>query len=266
MNRIIRRKDRDPEKSDIAYHLGVQKSGLIDLSDVEKRYHPGNNNGGKEEKDAFTALSNINMALPLNTITVIKGPSGSGKTTLLSLIGCMARPTSGRIRFGGKEVTSLPERFLAGIRQAHFGFIFQNLNLIHDLNVLENTILPTIPTNQNPKRVKARAMEILESVKMVSKAHQKVRYLSGGEQQRVAIARALINEPQVIIADEPTAHLNTRLALEFLDIMAGLHAEGKTILIASHDPLLYDSEIIHQVVVLRDGRIVESTHRYHLIN
>jgi putative ABC transport system ATP-binding protein len=257
MRKVIRIKSQKRQRTEIDRDHGTQSSELIDLFNVEKRYDSGNKIGNNGDEDQFTALRGVSLTLSLNTITVIVGPSGSGKTTLLSLIGCMSRPTSGRIRLGGKEITSLPERFLAGIRRERFGFIFQNYNLIQGITVLENTMLPAVPTDRKPERVKTKALELLEKLKIASKAHLKVKYLSGGEQQRVAIARALINDPEIIIADEPTAHLNTHLALEFIDIIAELQAEGRTILIASHDPLLYKSDSVNRVLVMRDGQIVK---------
>jgi ABC-type multidrug transport system ATPase subunit len=128
--------------------------------------------------------------------------------------------------------------------------------LIHGISTLENIMLPAFPTRQKSKLIKQRAVELLEKLKILSKARERVEHLSGGELQRVAIARALINDPDFLIADEPTAHLNTDLAMKFLDIMDELRQEGKTIMIASHDPLLYESDSIDWVIELRDGRIV----------
>ncbi len=221
---------------------------MISLAHISKTF-----NAGKQNE--FTAVKGITLSIPLNTITVLKGPSGSGKTTLLSIIGCMARPTAGRITVQGREITSLPERFLTEIRRNTFGFIFQNFNLIKGVTVLENVMFPAFPAGARHRAVKERALGLLEKLKIASKAQQKVEQLSGGEQQRAAIARALINEPAVIIADEPTAHLDSELSMEFMNTMAGLYAEGKTILIASHDPLMAESESTHRVIELRDGQI-----------
>jgi putative ABC transport system ATP-binding protein len=168
----------------------------------------------------------------------------------------MARPTSGRISVNGQETTSLPEKFLAEIRRNTFGFVFQNYNLIKGITVLENTMLPAYPTGQKHREVKAKAMELLKKLKIDSKVDQKIELLSGGEQQRTAIARALMNEPSLIIADEPTAHLDTELSKEFLNIVAELQDEGKTILIASHDPLVFGAGIVDDVVEMRDGQII----------
>lgn len=257
MSKITRIKGQNRDGSEIDHDNRMQRGQLVELFNIEKWYNFTNRNGNKNRENEFAALRGVSITLPLNTITVIVGPSGSGKTTLLSLIGCMSRPTSGRIRLDGREITSLPERFLAKIRRDRFGFIFQNYNLIHGITVLENTMLPAIPTNRKSERIKTRALKLLEKLKISSKAYLKVQYLSGGEQQRVAIARALINNPKIIIADEPTAHLNTQLALEFLDIIAELQTEGKTILIASHDPLLHESDNVHQVIRMRDGQVVK---------
>lgn len=227
----------------------------IELTRITKRFH--SSGGGRNTKEnSFTALQDISLTIDLNQITLFKGPSGSGKTTLLSIIGCMARPTSGRIQLKGREITSLPERFLAEIRRKHFGFIFQNYNLIEGISVLESTMLPAYPANEAPGAVKERALRLLDQFNILPKKSRKVEYLSGGEKQRAAIARALINNPDVIIADEPTAHLNTELAVEFLDILAKLRAEGKTILIASHDPLIFNASVVHQCIGLRDGKLV----------
>ena len=225
---------------------------MIELFNIEKTFNSGRQN-------QFTAIKGVNLKIEFNKITVIKGPSGSGKTTLASIIGCMSRPTSGRIRIGDRETTSLPERFLAEIRSENFGFIFQKFNLINSISVLENIILPTYPMGIKHDRIKNRALDLLDKLEIGSKADQKVEYLSSGEQQRVAIARALINDPAIIIADEPTAHLDTDMAEKFIDIASQLLADKKTVLLTSHDPLVYESETVHRVIQLRDGRIVKET-------
>ena len=222
---------------------------MIELYNITKTF-----NQGKENQ--FTALKDISLTIDQNRITVLKGPSGSGKTTLASLVGCMSRPTSGRIKINGKETTSLPEKFLADIRRDNFGFIFQRFNLITGISVLENTLLPIYPMDLDTSLAKKKAIALLEKLNIDSKIHQEVENLSSGEQQRVAIARALINAPLFIIADEPTAHLDQKMAVKFIDILSKLQAEGKTLLIASHDPLLYDSEIVHKVIELKDGKLM----------
>jgi putative ABC transport system ATP-binding protein len=218
-------------------------------------------------------VDGVSLIIPDAKLTVLKGPSGSGKTTLLTLIGCMARPTSGRIHLHGLpagtlpqlqagdsvEITSLPERFLTAIRRRTFGFIFQQFNLVRGISVLENVMLPTYPTGEEPNRVEARAVQRLENLGLARHLRASVDRLSGGEAQRVAIARALINEPTVIIADEPTAHLDSRLSEDFMELMGQLKAAGKTLLITSHDPIVYGSHLADLVVEMRDGQIVAET-------
>ena len=226
---------------------------MIQLSDITKTFNAGKPN-------EFQALKEINLEVALNEVSVFIGPSGSGKTTLLSILGCMSRPTSGRIWLNGREITGLPERFGAEIRRETFGFIFQNYNLIKGITVLENTMLPAYPTGIPYRVIRQRAVALLEKLGIESKAREPVEHLSGGEQQRAAIARALVNGPPIVIADEPTAHLDSALARRLLDIFAGFKKEGKTILIACHDPLVFESPVVDRVVSMRDGRIVENDH------
>jgi putative ABC transport system ATP-binding protein len=221
---------------------------MIELLNVSKGFNLGLSN-------AFTALHDVSLRINSNGVTVLTGPSGSGKTTLLSLIGCMSRPTSGRIHFFDREITSLPERFLTEIRRKTFGFIFQKFNLISGITVLENIMLPAYPSGESHSSIKKRVLELLDLFNLTSKSQARVEWLSGGEAQRVTIARALVNNPSVIIADEPTAHLDTGLSKEFLDIMQRLKDNGKTVLMASHDPLVYESTVVDRVIRLRDGRM-----------
>lgn len=237
---------------------------MIQLLDIKKGFNLGKTN-------EFIAVDGVTLSLEPNRITVLKGPSGSGKTTLLSLIGCMARPTSGRIHLQGLsvagigftekgddsrlEVTSLPERFLTEIRRRTFGFIFQQFNLIKGITVLENVMLPSYPLGESYRTVKKRALELLDLFSLANRASARVEWLSGGEAQRVAIVRALINDPPVIIADEPTAHLDSKLSLEFMEIIARLKDRGKTAIIASHDPLVFEAPMVDRVIAVRDGRI-----------
>lgn len=219
---------------------------MISLQEVRKVYNQGQ---GSE----FVALRGVSLTIARGEAVAFTGPSGSGKTTLLSLVGCMARPTSGRILLDGREMTSLPERFLTEVRRQTFGFIFQQVHLIKGLTALENVMLPAYPSGLRHAVLKKRALALLEQCNLADRADARVEWFSGGEAQRTAIARALINEPAVVIADEPTAHLDTALSREFMAIMHRLKNEGKTLLIASHDPLAYGSEVIDRVVALRDG-------------
>ena len=221
---------------------------MIELVNIRKSFNTGKPN-------EFVAIHGVSLSIDSEKATVFRGPSGSGKTTLLSMIGCLARPTSGRIRLNGQEITSLPERFLTEIRQKTFGFMFQQFNLIKGVTALENVMLPACPSGEKHSSLKRRAMDLLETFKISQKALSNVEWLSGGEAQRVAICRALINNPSVIIADEPTANLDTKLSHEFMEIMGRLKGEGKMILIASHDPLVYELSLIDRIIDLRDGRI-----------
>ena len=221
----------------------------IELAGIGKVYHEG-------EPNAFTALSDIDLVIDNGRITVLQGPSGSGKTTLLTLAGCLARPTSGRVRLDGEVVSGLPERFTAELRRKRFGFVFQQFNLIAGLSVRDNVMLPAYPTGIGQRALVARADALLARLDLARRAHARVESLSGGEQQRVAIARALINDPPVFIADEPTANLDSTLSAAFLDVVAALRDEGRTVVLSSHDPRICASPLIDRVVRLADGRVV----------
>ncbi|MEW6002465.1 MAG: ABC transporter ATP-binding protein [Nitrospirota bacterium] len=210
----------------------------------------------KGKPDEVNAVVGVTVEIRRGDFVVFKGPSGSGKTTLLSLIGCMSRPTSGRIYVEDRDVTRLPERFLTDVRRKTFGFIFQQLNLIPGISVIENIMLPLYSTGTRISKLKVRADEIISSLDLSHRRDFEVRGLSGGEQQRVAIARALINSPDVVLADEPTAHLDTKLSEEFLYIMEGIRKQGKTVVIATHDPLVYEKPYVSMLIEMRDGRVV----------
>jgi putative ABC transport system ATP-binding protein len=223
---------------------------MIELKDIKKVFNTGKPN-------EFVAVEGISLSIDSNQVTALKGPSGSGKTTLLSILGCMARPTAGRIMLMDREITSLPERFLTEIRRETFGFIFQQYNLIKGITVIENVMIPAYPTGESFSVLKKRAMNLLEIFNLASKASSKVEWCSGGEAQRVAISRALINDPSVIIADEPTAHLDTKLSNELMESFGELKERGKTIIIASHDPIVIDSDVVDRVVAMRDGKLIQ---------
>lgn len=223
---------------------------LISVQDVSRVYNPG-------RPDALRALDKVSLEINGGQVVVLKGPSGSGKTSLLSLIGCMARPTEGRILVDKKDVVKLPERFLTDIRRRKFGFIFQQFHLIKELTVLENVLLPLYPLDIGVGKMKAKAVPLLEKLRIDHKSKLQVKRLSGGEQQRVAIARALINEPQIVIADEPTAHLDQSLAEEFMAVLTMLSKEGKTLVIATHDPYIHEHDLVGKSIGMRDGRIDE---------
>ncbi|MEJ2696173.1 MAG: ABC transporter ATP-binding protein [Candidatus Sulfobium sp.] len=221
---------------------------IIEAGQVVKFYNKGKAN-------EVLAVSDVSVKFARGDFSVLKGPSGSGKTTLLSLIGCMTRPTSGSITVEGRDISHLPERFLTEIRRETFGFIFQQFNLIPGMSVVENVMLPLYPTDIRISDLGKRAGAILESLGMSKRRDFPVQGLSGGEQQRTAIARALINDPDIILADEPTAHLDTALSRDFMDIMRDFGERGKTIIIASHDPLVFENKCVNHVVEMRDGRV-----------
>ena len=224
---------------------------MIELREVKKAFNQGQHN-------EYWALSGISLVIEPRQVTALRGPSGSGKTTLLTLIGCLARPTSGRVSLHDRDISGLPERFLTEIRRKTFGFVFQQFNLIKGMSALENVMLPAYPTGQPHRELRRRAEGLLERLRLAHRRDARVEWLSGGEQQRVAIARALINDPEVLIADEPTANLDTTLSKEFMAILESLGEEGRTVILTSHDPLVVESAAVQRVVDMRDGRIVES--------
>lgn len=222
---------------------------VIELRDIRKVFAEG-------RPDEVVAVDGVTLTLARRRLTVLRGPSGSGKTTLLALLGCMARPTSGRIFLDSRELTSLPERFLTEIRRRTFGFVFQQHHLLRGISTLENVMLPAYPLGEPRPALVRRAREVLEQVGIAHRAGLRADWLSGGEAQRAALARALVNDPEVLVADEPTAHLDSTRSGELMELVAGLRARGKTIVIASHDPIVCDSPAVDAVVSMRDGRIV----------
>ncbi|KAF0145544.1 MAG: putative ABC transport system ATP-binding protein [Nitrospirae bacterium] len=219
---------------------------MIKTENATKYFNRGN-------PDEVLAVNDVSIEVKEGDFAVFKGPSGSGKTTLLSLIGCMSRPTSGRVIVEGRDVSRLPERFMTEVRRNTFGFIFQQFHLIKGISVCDNVMLPVLPTDIKPSELRQGAARILENLGMSERIDFPVQKLSGGEQQRAAIARALINNPDIILADEPTAHLDTHLSEEFLSIMRNLQQQGKTIIIATHDPLVYDKDYVTLIIEMRDG-------------
>ncbi|MBU0484446.1 MAG: ABC transporter ATP-binding protein [Proteobacteria bacterium] len=221
---------------------------LIELESVTKIYNQGRANEVK-------ALDRVDLTIRENTMVCLKGASGSGKSTLLSIIGCVFPPTDGRAAIAGKQLSRMPDRFLTIHRRQTIGFIFQQFNILPNLTVLDNITLPLLPLGISPKERRLRAMPLMEKLAITHRENFLAGQISGGELQRVAIARALINNQPIILADEPTAHLDTRLSQQFMATMADLKAGGKTIVIASHDPLITDDSRIDQVIGVKDGRV-----------
>lgn len=222
---------------------------MIQLTDVRKVFNQGKAN-------EFCAIQGITTHFEANRVSCLKGASGSGKTTLMSMIGCLSRPTSGRIQLGERVISGLPERFLTEVRRHTFGFIFQRFNLIQGLSVLENIMLPAYPQGLPYKTLKVRANRLLDQFSLSNKSGNPVDWLSGGEAQRVAICRALINEPKILIADEPTANLDSRLSADFMGLIDELRNTGKTVLISSHDPVVFESTVVDRLIELHDGVMV----------
>jgi len=221
---------------------------MILLDAVTKVYNQGRLN-------EVTALHEVNLAVPAGAMICLRGASGSGKSTLLSIIGCIIAPTSGRAIIAGKALSRLPDRFLTIHRRQHIGFIFQQFNVLPELSVLDNVTLPLLPLGVGPAERRARGNKLLAHLAIDHRANFPAGQISGGELQRVAIARALINDPPIILADEPTAHLDSKLSREFLATMAELKREGKTIVIASHDQLVTESPDLDSILDVKDGRV-----------
>ena len=221
---------------------------MIELVQVSKTFNPG-------QPNAFRAVREVSLAIEPGRVTALRGPSGSGKTTLLGLIGGLTRPSSGRVRLDGRDISALSERFLTELRRATFGFVFQQFQLIRGLSVLENVVLPAAPSGLPYRQVRRRALELLEGFGLGGRAEARAQWLSGGEAQRVAIARALINDPKILLADEPTAHLDSALSRQILAILAELRGQGRTVVISSHDPLVFEAGLVERVIDIRDGRV-----------
>jgi putative ABC transport system ATP-binding protein len=202
------------------------------------------------------ALRGVSLSINNGEFTALVGPSGSGKTTLLQMIGCLDQPTSGRINIDGKEVTSLNRNQRADMRKGHIGFIFQFFALIPTLTAYENVEMPLLLNGHSPKERRDRVMELLKAVDLTERANNRPDQLSGGQQQRIAIARALAPKPALILADEPTANLDTENGRQVMDLMQKLNKDtGVTFIFATHDP-----RVIHyarRVVTLEDGLIVK---------
>jgi len=222
---------------------------IVETISVTKIYNLGKPN-------EVTALKDASLQIIKGSLVVLKGPSGSGKTTLLSLIGCQTRPTRGEVIILGKRISKLPEKFMNMHKRNHIGFIFQHFQLIAGMSVLDNIVLPLIPEGISPKERSKRADHLLEQFNLAHRRQFKVSHLSGGEQQRVAIARALINNADILLADEPSAHLDSRLTSDLLDHIEQLKRSGHTILITSHDPIIYQHPAVDQVFEMKDGQIV----------
>ncbi|MCA9390375.1 ABC transporter ATP-binding protein [candidate division WWE3 bacterium] len=202
------------------------------------------------------AIQDVSLDIEEEEMVAIMGPSGSGKSTLMNIIGLLDRPTTGRLQIKGEDINlSMSDRKLARLRSEKIGFVFQSFNLLSHMNSLQNVMMPTTYSDVSRGEAKDRAQELLRLVGLENRADHKPTELSGGEKQRVAIARALINNPEIILADEPTGNLDTQTGQEVLDLLHSLNEEGKTIIIITHDQFVADS--CSRSVHLLDGKIVE---------
>ena len=222
---------------------------MIKIKNITKQYVLNKNN-------TVRALNNINLEFKEGELIVIKGASGSGKSTLLSLIAALSKPTSGEVIVDGKQISKLPDNFASIYRRDNIGFIFQKYNLIPTLSVEENIALPLVPLNPHAKSLSDKLEVAMEMFHITHKKDVVVKNLSGGEQQRVAIARANVNNPKIIIADEPTANLDEKLSLHFIEILRELKALGKTIVVATHDPLFFNLDFVDREIEMHNGNLI----------
>jgi putative ABC transport system ATP-binding protein len=202
-------------------------------------------------------LREIDLTIVRGEYTAIMGASGSGKSTLMNIIGCLERPTSGRYFFDAQDITQLSDDELSDIRNYQIGFIFQQFNLLSRLNALENVMLPMVYAGYSKAERRARAEDVLVQVGLVDRMANRPNQLSGGQQQRVAIARALVNQPELLLADEPTGALDSKTGEEVMDLLTGLNQNGLTILIITHDPDVVLKA--QRIVRIQDGQIIEDT-------
>jgi putative ABC transport system ATP-binding protein len=204
------------------------------------------------------ALQGVNLSIESGEFTTLVGPSGSGKTTLLQMIGCLDQPTSGRVFVDGKDVTTLNRNQRADMRKGHIGFVFQFFALIPTLSAYENVEMPLLLTNHGSSERRERVMHLLDAVGLADRANNRPDQMSGGQQQRVAVARALATKPALVLADEPTANLDTANGEQVMEIMAKLNKEtGVTFIFATHDSRVI--KFAKRVVTLRDGLVVEDS-------
>lgn len=222
---------------------------VIDIQGITKTYVNG--------KLSVPVLHGIDLVVNKGEFVSIMGPSGSGKSTFMNILGCLDRPTTGSYRLNGDEVATLTDDELAYVRNKQIGFVFQSFNLLTKLTALENVALPMIYAGVNKKMRIERATQLLQSVGLGERMDHLPSELSGGQRQRVAIARALANNPAIIMADEPTGNLDSKSTIDVMNIFRGLHDEGRTILLVTHEPDI--ATYASRNVVLKDGIIVEDS-------
>lgn len=208
---------------------------------------------------AIPVLKGINLDIFRNEYVALMGPSGSGKSTLMNILGCLDSPTAGNYILNGKDVSKMPDNDLAGVRNKEIGFVFQQFNLLPRLSAAENVALPLVYAGVARKERMERSMEVLAKVGLADRSHHKPNELSGGQIQRVAIARALVNNPAIILADEPTGNLDSKTSVEVMDIFGKIQASGNTVVLVTHEEDI--ATYAKRVVRLRDGLIESDTLR-----
>jgi len=225
-------------------------NSVIHLEEIKKSYIMG--------KQELQVLKGISLDILRNEYVALMGPSGSGKSTLMNILGCLDSPTSGKYILNGHDVSTMLDNNLADIRNKEIGFVFQQFNLLPRLSALENVALPLVYAGINKKTRLEMAHEVLRKVDLMDRSHHKPNELSGGQCQRVAIARALVNNPSIILADEPTGNLDTKTSYEIMNIFAQIHDEGNTVVLVTHEEDI--SNYAKRVIRLRDG-VLESDKR-----
>ena len=220
---------------------------FVVIEKVSKIYTPD----GRESE--VRVLSDVNTEIKEGEFVCLMGPSGSGKTTLLTIVGAMNHPSEGKVLVDGIDVYGLKDERRADFRREYLGFVFQQHHLMPYLDALENAMLPLVTTNLSSKEKRERAVNVLEKVGLADKSSRLPNQLSGGEQGRLAIARAIVNEPPLILADEPTGTLDTHTGQEIMEVFLGLNAQGQTIFMVTHNP--ENAAVAHRTIRIRDGRI-----------
>ena len=222
---------------------------MIEIQSLNKIFNENKSN-------EFHALKDINLQIKDNSCVILKGVSGSGKSTLLSIIATLMKPSSGTIKVNENIISKLPDLHASNFRAKHIGFVFQNYNLFNSFNVYENIAMATTTLNLNSNEIKENVNKAMKIANIIHKENQTVSNLSGGEKQRVAIARAIVNNPELIICDEPTANLDKENSQNFLKMIKELKTLGKTIVIATHDPIFDELDFVDEIYHMEDGKIV----------
>ena len=223
---------------------------IIHLEQIRKSYFMG--------KQEVSVLKGLNLDINKNEYVALMGPSGSGKSTLMNILGCLDSPTAGRYILNGQDVSKMEDDDLAEVRNKEIGFVFQQFNLMPRLTALENVALPLVYAGISKRQRTEMAMDVIQKVGLEERSHHKPNELSGGQNQRVAIARALVNNPSLILADEPTGNLDTKTSIEIMDIFSKIQASGNTVLLVTHEEDIANHA--HRIVRLRDG-VIESDKR-----